>query len=126
MSLQYARYLSFHDINLAFTELNQLEGSAVTEVAVGVSRLRALCTAHFRSTIPLPVKDNRVQVSGSLLPAGGNRKNPLTSLFTRELVQGPEVVLEDNHTVLALSEAIMWFRCTPFSPLMTGQRIFPY
>lgn len=41
-------------------------------------------------------------------------------------LQGPAFFLEDGRSAIAVSEALMWAKCTPFSPLCSGVRINPF
>lgn len=40
--------------------------------------------------------------------------------------RGATFLLEDGETVMGLSEAVMWAKVNPFSPLNTGSRIMPF
>jgi hypothetical protein len=63
-----------------------------------------------------------VLVPGSHLPSNTNKAK---SLISGCLIEGPAYLLEDGKTIISLNEAIMWMKCTPFSPLGTGSRINP-
>lgn len=41
-------------------------------------------------------------------------------------IHGNYFVLEDKKSMMTLDEALMWFEVTPYSPLPTAQRMFPY
>ena len=64
-----------------------------------------------------------VLVPGSHLPSNTNKPK---SLISGRLIEGPGYLLEDGKTIISLNEAIMWSKCSPFSPLCTGSKINPF
>jgi len=40
--------------------------------------------------------------------------------------QGPAFFLEDGKSALSISDAVMWAKINPFSPLGSGVRINPF
>lgn len=65
-----------------------------------------------------------VLVRGAELASSGGRGH--VSLFTGGRIKGPDVMLDDGASFLALSDAIMWARLHPFSPLHSGHRLNPF
>ncbi|XP_062513746.1 WD repeat-containing protein 17-like isoform X2 [Corticium candelabrum] len=49
-----------------------------------------------------------------------------TSHFTRQRIYGPAYILDDGHTAISLSDALMWAEVNPFSPLGSGAVINPF
>eukprot|EP00741_Cyanophora_paradoxa_P001368 tig00000480_g1324.t1 len=69
--------------------------------------------------------DQTVVPLGSAIPSGHNCRRLRPSAITRRELSGAELVLEDGRSVAGYGEAIMWARCNPFSPLPTGDRLYP-
>ena len=69
---------------------------------------------------------NHVTVSGQALPSGQHARagaSQTVSCITGRPISGPFVLLEDGVSMMSLSEAVMYIRCTRWSPLCTGLRL---
>ena len=51
---------------------------------------------------------------------------PVDSRFLIIFFQGPAFFLEDGRSAMAISDALMWAKVNPFSPLGSGVRINPF
>jgi len=137
--LQYALSLVENDITAATRELQQLSNNSTTPVSIKtvIQQIQVLLDSRSKSFSTQPTNNNNnstttvktppanvVVVAGSTLPA--RRSATATdSIITHYPIQGPEVVLEDG-SALSLSEAIMWAKVNPFSPLCNGSRLFAF
>ena len=66
---------------------------------------------------------NHILVSGQTLPSGHHARSGVSetvSCITGRSITGPVVLLEDGASMMSLSEAVMYIRCTRWSPLCTG------
>lgn len=75
-------------------------------------------------TIEDITKSSIIVSAASNLPA--KRATRLESVISKTLIQGAEFILEDGLSAITQSEALMWFKVNPFSPLSTGKTINPY
>ena len=69
---------------------------------------------------------NHILVSGQTLPSGHHARSGVSetvSCITGRSISGPVVLLEDGASMMSLSEAVMYIRCTRWSPLCTGLRL---
>jgi hypothetical protein len=48
------------------------------------------------------------------------------SIITGLPIQASQLLLEDGNSSITLSEAIMWYKVNPFSPLATGWAMSPF
>ena len=48
------------------------------------------------------------------------------SCISGERIRGPTITLEDGHSAVSKSEAVMWAKLHPFSPLNTGKLLNPF
>ena len=78
-----------------------------------------------RPVVPPKTGAHPLKVPGSYLPASSQQRQML-SLFTQTKIHGPSFVLEDGCSGIPLSEAIMWAKLHPFSPLNTGKLLNPF
>lgn len=63
---------------------------------------------------------------GSNLPNNNVDGKRAMSFISDAEVSGPPVLLEDGKNVISAQEAQLWHQCCWFSPLATGERLFPY
>lgn len=63
---------------------------------------------------------------GSNIPYGYSIESNPVSIISNKKIRDEKYELEDNSSAISNSEAIMWQRVNPFSPLNTGSRINPY
>lgn len=52
--------------------------------------------------------------------------DPIVSICSGLKIDGNIFFLEDGKSAMSMEEALMWFEVTPFSPLDTHERLFPY
>ncbi|XP_039176577.1 WD repeat-containing protein 17 isoform X1 [Crotalus tigris] len=72
---------------------------------------------------PLQVTIGTNYVSGSNFPS---HSDVHISCLTGLKIQGPVFFLEDGKSTISLSDALMWAKVNPFSPLGTGIRLNPF
>ena len=103
------------------------------DIVVSGSRLPS-CRRHERvawrsqqNTAPPRRRDSaarrRDSLAGYLPPSTAS---PEFGQDARPPVRGATFMLEDGETAMGLSEAVMWAKVNPFSPLNTGSRIMPF
>lgn len=108
---------------LAELEARAAAGELAPEHAAALEQLRALAA---RRSAPPPTAGARpLSVAGASLPASSQQTQRL-SLLTHARIRGPVVVLEDGASCLSQSEALMWAKLHPFSPLNSGQILNPF
>ena len=80
-----------------------------------------------RPAEPNPHSTSRHEVvaTGSLVYTGSQQRQTI-SRISGERIRGPTVLLEDGHSAVSKSEAVMWAKLHPFSPLNTGKLLNPF
>jgi hypothetical protein len=61
---------------------------------------------------------------GARLPSASS-DGQVASFITSNWIQGPQILLENGSSVVSQEEALEWNACCWFSPLATGDRLFP-
>lgn len=135
MKMQEISYMQYADPTLALTLVNDFleSGSLQAKFKSGATNIKKALEsviADMHNTDngsdakkPEQWKSaNIITPTGSNLPSGNNRHDPVSSIASKENIKGPRVALGDS-TYLSLSEALMLSRCSPFSPALSGARL---
>ncbi|CAH1777058.1 unnamed protein product [Owenia fusiformis] len=72
---------------------------------------------------PYPVERGVDVAAGSAMPS---HSDVHMSVLNGRRIQGLAFFLEDGRSAVSISDAIMWSKVNPFSPLATGARINPF
>lgn len=101
---------------------------AFGEIIVSGSRLPSCCRHERLAWKPAPARGDmerygRSSLAGDLALA---THAPDFGQQTWDIVKGATHPLEDGVTAMGLSNAVMWAKVNPFSPLNTGSRIMPF
>lgn len=101
---------------------------ACGEIIVGGSRLPS-CRRHER--VPSRMYDSKIITGTHKWGSLADTLNLATAApeFGRPAwapIRGATFLLEDEETAIGLSDAVMWAKVNPFSPLNTGSRVMPF
>eukprot|EP00743_Colponemidia_sp_Colp-15_P006499 GILK01006998.1.p1 GENE.GILK01006998.1~~GILK01006998.1.p1 ORF type:complete len:1239 (+),score=161.70 GILK01006998.1:69-3785(+) len=124
--LQEVTYVVQHNPAAALRKLKRFTEDNAVPPHLQASFEQALHNAQSISEPSPNMPLNQIIVAGSNLPSGAKRHGVLESCITRQIIQGPEVVLEDGRAAVGLAECLMWAKVNPFSPLNTGFRVNPF
>jgi len=128
LKLQHAWYISYTDIDTARKEFQEIVNSDADPQLRSSAILQLEFLKNYskdEGTMDMRKLFANVVIAGSTnLPV--RRRVTLESVISKQPVQGAEFVLEDGKSVVTPSEALMWFRVNPFSPLSTGKWMNPF
>jgi hypothetical protein len=93
-----------------------------------LAEIMALPSVPNNAVVPVesPVVRMASVQQGSNYPVRNLERENRTSIVSLKRIQGVVVVLDDDHSAISQSEALLWARFYPFTPLLSGELIHSY